>query len=85
MFHPNDNQQADFLQKVLPIAQALAEEHGQPFKSRHLNLACGIKPKSKKEAAFRDELLRRIWRSYPNDLYPAMCMEPPAVELRVVE
>jgi hypothetical protein len=80
LFHPTQEMLDEFHAKVIPIVSKLAEERGIPFKARLLNLTMGITPKTKAERAFADEALRRIWRAYPNALFPKMCATPPEAE-----
>lgn len=78
MMQPTPEQQADFLEKVLPLAEKLvasenfAVRKGNPV-SRAINLAMGLSPRSKTESRLQEQLLAMVAIAYPDDEYPTMC------------
>ena len=75
MTYATEDQQ-EFLEKAYPVVLEVLADHELEFKTRHLNLASGLKAKSKKEACLQQEILRRIWAKYPHGEYPIMCPQP---------
>ena len=71
MTYATEDQQ-EFLEKAYPVVLEVLADHELEFKTRHLNLASGLKAKSKKEACLQQEILRRIWAKYPHGEYPIM-------------
>ena len=80
--NPTEQQQADFLNKVLPLAEEAIKATGFTTKrgntmSRALNLAMGLQPRTKAERQFQEVLLSMIALTHPGEEYPDMC--PPTM------
>lgn len=76
--HPTPEQQEDFLDKVVPLAEELVSAENFTVRkgsaiTRAINLAMGLAPRTRAEAQFRDKLLAMIAKTYPGDAYPVMC------------
>jgi len=82
--HPTEQQQVDFLDKVLPLAERAVASENFVLKrgnavSRALNLAMGLQPRKKAERQLQDVLLSMIALAHPRDEYPDMCAPPQAL------
>ena len=85
--NPTPEQQDDFLNKVVPLAERLVAAESFTVRSgnaitRAINLAMGLSPRTKAEAQFQDKLLAMVAMTYPGNEYPAMC-PPQTTPVRV--
>ena len=66
---------ADLFRKVDPIIYELSREYGPHLNgtARGINLAIGLKPRTRMERLFQEKLFETLAERYPGDAYPVGC------------